>query len=123
MMETFKASVQYGDWEGTAAADGAHPTSVEEYLGNKGLINPNEFLVAASLYVQEKSTYVRVFVFEHGKEFESVKDTLIATSGPILVREVEIELTLEEFVDLFKRFSVVLTWSGLQLEGRNYSVV
>jgi hypothetical protein len=50
-METFKASAQYGDWQGTAAADDAH-SDLREYLEGKKLINPNEFLIAATLYVE-----------------------------------------------------------------------
>ncbi len=52
-MESFKASVQYGDWEGTAAADGAHAISVDDYLEKKGLIKSGEFLLATSLWVGE----------------------------------------------------------------------
>src|SRR5712692_9178689 len=121
-MESFKASVQYGDWEGTAAADDAH-TDLREYLEGKKLINPNEFLIAASLYVDEGYTNVRVFAFQGGRHFESVKDALAAITGPIPVRAINVKLTQEEFIGLFKRFDVILTWKGFELEGRNYSVI
>jgi len=122
-MESFKASVQYGDWEGTAAADDGHQRTLQTYLQEKGLINPEEFLVAASLYVSEVSTHVQAFVCPKAHDFESVKNALAAIAKPIPVREINVELTLEEFVGLFKRFKVMLTWHGLQLEGRGYSVI
>lgn len=123
-MESFKASTQYGDWEGTAAADDRQ-SSLREWLGDKGLIKPGEFLIAATLYVSEHnytSPYVRAFVFQNGENFELVKDALATIQGPIPVREVNVKLTTEEFLGLFKRFDVKLTWHGLQLEGREYVV-
>ena len=122
-MESFKASTQYGDWEGTAAADGAHAITVHEYLQDKGLINPNEFLLATSFYSSESFTHVRAFMFQGGNNFESVQNTLAGIAGPIPVREVNVKLTPEEFLGLFKRFHVMLTWHGLELEGRDYSVI
>jgi hypothetical protein len=122
-MEFFKASVQYGDWEGAAAADGAHLISVEEYLEKKGLTKPNEFLIATSLYIEENSVFARAFLFNGHRDFDSVQNSLAVIKGPIPVRVVEIPLKLEEFVGLFKRFDVMLTWRGLQLEGREYSII
>jgi hypothetical protein len=122
-MESFKASVQYGDWEGTAAADDAHQTSLTEYFRGKGQISTNEFLIAASLYVSEGFTNVRAFVFQKEHNFESVRNALAAIARPIPVREVDVKLTPEEFIGLFKRFYVMLTRHGLQLEGRDYSVI
>jgi len=40
---------------------------------------------------------------------------------PVPVRVVDVPLTLEKFVALFKRFNVMLTWHGLKLEDREYS--
>jgi hypothetical protein len=39
---------------------------------------------------------------------------------PIRVRRVDVELTLEEFFSLFKRFNVVLSRRGLSLIDREY---
>jgi hypothetical protein len=121
-MERFKASTQYGDWEGTAAAD-EQPSSIRKWLESNGLIKSSEFLVAVSLYVSEheyNSPYLRAFVFQ-GEKHESVKNALDTTKGAIPVRSIEVKLTTEQFLELFKRFSVMLTWQGLQLEGREYS--
>jgi hypothetical protein len=127
-METFKAGVQYGDWEGTAAADGANATSIEDYLESKGLIKEDEFLIAVKLWVGENhggklgSTFVRALLVK-GQELESVRDALNAIAGEIPVRSVDVAVTLEEFVGLFKRFDVALTWSGLELGERKYRVI
>ncbi len=121
-MESFKASTQYGDWEGTAAADGQH-RSLHEYLKEKGLMKSHEFLLAVTLYVPEHDyarPFVRVFLYEKGKDYESVKASIEATKGPIPVRKLELKLTTEEFLELFKRFDVTLTWHGLELEGRDF---
>ncbi|SRR5713226_9760998 len=121
-MESFKASVQYGDWEGTAAADDAH-VDLKEYLEGKKLINPNEFLIAASLWVDEDYVDVEVFAFQGKNDFESVKHALATIRGPIPVRKVNVKLTPKEFIGLFKRFAVVLTLKDLELEGREYSAI
>jgi|HubBroStandDraft_6_1064221.scaffolds.fasta_scaffold41548_2 hypothetical protein len=121
-MESFKASTQYGDWEGTVSADAAQANSLRELLQARGLIKPNEFLVAASFYYSEgEPNPVRALVFEGENKYESVQKVLTANSGPIPVREINVELTAEEFLRLFKRFHVMLTWHGFELEERGYS--
>ena len=121
-MEFFKAATQYGDWEGTAAAD-EQPSSIRDYLKEKGLIQSHEFLVAATLYVTEhgyNKPFIRAFIFENADNVGSVRDAINANEGPIPVRTVEVPLTTEEFLSLFKRFNVMLTWRGLSLAGREY---
>ena len=96
----------------------------ENGFKDKGLINPDEFLIAATVCVSEhdyNSPYVRAFVFQKGNDFESVKKALATIKGAIPVRRIVVELTTEEFLGLFKRFHVMLTWHGLQLEKRDYS--
>lgn len=46
---TFKAKVQYQDWEGTAAADGHQGHEFEEFLETKQLMGQHETLIALSL--------------------------------------------------------------------------
>jgi hypothetical protein len=123
----FKASVQYGDWQGTAAADGDHASTLSSYLETKGLTKPGEFLIAMSLWVGENhggelgSIIVRAFLFDGPRDHESVRMALANISGAIPVRAIDLTLTLEQFVLLFKRFDIVLTWRGLELEDREYS--
>lgn len=119
-METFEASVQYGDWEGTASADAVHDGSVHQYLQTKGLADDDEFVLATSLWAGEGTVRVRVYLFKGEQNFEDVRRTLAAIEGPIPVRAVDLSLTLEDFVGLFKRFNVLLTWQGLSLQGHEY---
>jgi hypothetical protein len=118
-METFKASVQYGDWEGTAAADDVDPIadSLHTHLEKNGLMKPDDFLLAAKLWVGENSNNKIAYVFVHTyllnqhQNVESVKETLdqLEVDGePVPVREVSLELTLEQFVAMFKRLAVTL---------------
>lgn len=116
-MELFKASVQYGDWQGTAAADEHQPSLLRNQL--KSLMKPNEFLAAVSFWSSEGFTSIRGLVVQ-GEDFESAK-AVAETNDPIPVREITLKIGNEEFVALFKRFHVMLTWRGLQLDGREYT--
>lgn len=124
-MNTFKASVQYGDWKGTAAADDADQVGLRKYLENHGLIQAGEFLIATSMWVGENhgklgSVHVRAYLYTKGEDFDTVKAALDATTGPISVRVVDIDLAIEEFIILFKRFDLVITHRGLDLTGREF---
>ena len=119
-MQHFKASTQYGDWEGTSAADNSIPHGLREYLEEKGLIKADEFLVAASMYSSEGYISVSAFAVPDGN-LQNVKESLDAKGDPVAVREIETELTRDEFFDLFKRLNLVLTRRGLDLGGREYS--
>jgi len=81
-MESFKASVQYGDWKGTAAADDADgEKSIRDYLEKKQLIKPDEFLMAASLWVSEGHISIRAFLLKGHQDLESVQEALDALGG------------------------------------------
>ena len=133
-MASFKASVQYGDWHGTAAADDIDigNVSVERYLRERGLMNEGEFLLAIELFVGETNRnddlpepFIRAFVFEDADKYEDVKERLEeleARDEPIPVREIRIEMSLAAFVGMFKRFAVTLTWQDLPLTDREYRV-
>ncbi len=123
---TFVAAAQYDDWLGTAAADNADGNSdLAHLLQQKGLYDPDkELLVAAEMYVAENNagrlggSTISAYVVE-GNRFDDVAPVL-ADQDPIPVRRISLELPLQEMVALFKRFSVSLTWRGLDLVGRRY---
>ena len=130
-MESFKASVQYGDWHGTAAADDSDVSaiSVDRYLEKKGLIKPDEFLLAVQLFVGESHNnklakpYIRAYLLNDAENYETVQarlEELESAGEPIPVREVNIDVPLGEFVAMFKRFAVMLTYRDLPLTGREY---
>ena len=120
-MGYFKASVQYGDWHGTAAADNTDfQERLHAYLEKKELMKPGEFLIAVSLWVGEGSTFIHAYLFEGGPSHDDVLNQLDAIDGPVPVREVTIEMPLQEFLKSFKRFNVILTWQNLPLGDRQY---
>ena len=131
--EWLKASVQYGDWHGTAAADNSDfEMTVYKYLEKKNQIKPGEFLLAVQLYTGSEmkvgkldKPYIRAYLLEGAGHFEAAKarlDELEAAGEPIPVREVEINVPLGEFVSWFKRFSVMLTARDLPLTDRECRV-
>lgn len=125
-MEKFRASVQYGDWEGTAAADNAH-VSFSSFLRQKGTLKDGELLVGVRVFVGEnldenpQVPWIRA-VISNGNGFDNVKSQ-IENSPELILSERDVALSLNEFFSLFKRFSVVLTSKGLGLDGREYKVI
>lgn len=121
-MEKFKASSHYGDWHGTSAADDGDETSLERFLEKKGLKRESEFLIAAKLFVSQDNPQIRAFFYDGGQTLESVQVAIDKTVGPIPVREVTVDLTVKEFLGLFKQFEVSLTWQNLLLGEREFRV-
>lgn len=126
-MESFVAGVQYGDWKGTAAADNADLKDIHELLRSKGAYDyTKEAVIGVRLWIGEnhgghvEAPYVTALIVD-AAGYGDVPKLLASQDGPIPVKRVELELTLEEFMGLFKRFSVVLTKSGLDLDGRTYT--
>jgi hypothetical protein len=125
-MGNFKASVQYGDWKGTAAADNADQNDLSDYLQGKGLMNENEFPIASSLWVGENhggklgTVMVTAYLF-HKPDHATVNDALNAIYGPITVREIDVEVSLTEYIGFFKRFSVFNTRRGLDINEREFT--
>jgi hypothetical protein len=134
-MPSFKASVQYGDWHGTAAADDIDPgaRSGRRYLEEKGLVKDNEFVVAIEFFIGEAhhneklpKPYIRAFVLEGVHKYEEAQkrlEELQAAREAVPVREISVDIPLEEFLGMFKRFSVMLTWQDLPLTDREYRVI
>jgi hypothetical protein len=127
-MSSFKASVQYGDWNGTAAADNADQISLSHYLEKKGLVKDEEFLLASSIFIGENhggrigGVYITAHLFTPPPN-TTIDVALEAITGPIPVRELELEMTLEEYLGFFKRFKVFHTARHLNLEGREYKAI
>ena len=124
----FKASVQYNDWKGTAAADGNSLNSIHDYLEGAGLKSENEFLISVSCSAiefhpkQGEKATVRAYLLD-GKDFESVQHAISSGRGKLPVRIVNLEMTPDEFISLFKRFDIVLNWRGLALEDREFEAM
>ena len=77
--EKFYASVQYGDMKGTASADRHDQYTMEKYLEEKGLIQPDEMLVGVSMWsgevherTQDETVYVTA-ILTKAEGYENVK--------------------------------------------------
>jgi len=121
---SFKASVQYGDFGGTAAADHADINGLADYLRSQGLMRENEFLIAVELWIGEnhagvvRPPSIRALVVEAPDYEGAISDVL--AQDPVPVRAIDAPLTLEQFIGYFKRFAVTLTIRGSDLECKDY---
>jgi hypothetical protein len=125
--EKFIASVQYGDFKGSAAADGADRGDAGAWLTSNGLRQEGEFLLGITLYIGEnhgkhEDPVYAEFLLASAGDHDNVQAMIDANAGPILVRRVKREIPLTEFFGLFKRFSVHLSSHGM-LEGKDYTYV
>lgn len=126
--DTFRASVKYGDWKGTAAADDAGgECDLASFLESKGLYDSeSEFLLAVELDISEnhrgiaEAPIINALIIEWPGNHDSLIAHLKKQTDPISVRRVPVELTTEEFIGVFKRISVVLLGRDLGLDGREY---
>jgi hypothetical protein len=124
---SFKAGVQYDDFEGTAAADRADKNDLGYYLRSNGLMQSGDFLVAAELWVGENhggkvaQPAIRALVVDAPDYEGAVRDVL--NRDPVPVRKIDLPLSLDQFLALFKRFAVTLTIRGGELGGKDYREV
>lgn len=56
-------------------------------------------------------------------EYATVRYSLDALAGPIPMHAVEVHVGLEEYLAFFKRFSVMHTKQGLNLDGRLFAQI
>ena len=122
----FQASVQYNDLVGTAAADRHDFRDLGKYLEEKGLARAGERVVGiemSSLEVHTKiqDNPVHVSAFVTTQDFDSMRKLLDAEKT-LEVRKISLEMKLNEFFGLFKRFEVTISNGGL-LNGRDIAVV
>jgi hypothetical protein len=123
--EKFEAAVQYEDWEVSAVADSADLRDLHKLLTERDLMTYKEFPIGIQFYVGEhfpgNDLNPSICVVIVGKkDFDSVEKFLNETPDPVPVRVIDLELTTEEFFGLFKRFSISISRSGLEFNGREY---
>lgn len=119
--DTFRAGVQYNDLKGTAAADRHDNRDFSNYLKEKGLIRDGESLIGIELWsgevhgtVQDKPVYVTALV-SSGEKYDTIHEEVMS-GQPVQVRKIELEMNLNEFFGLFKRFAISI--SGFDLTDR-----
>ncbi|MBS7546277.1 hypothetical protein [Ancylobacter oerskovii] len=123
MPEALKAGVQYGDWDGTVAADNGDQGGIHDHLREKGLLRDDEALLAIRFHSGSTDgiPWVDALVLR-AAGFDGAKQILQQTDTPTLYQR-KFEPTLQEFFSLFKRFNIVLTISGQNLSGREFDIV
>jgi hypothetical protein len=123
-MDIFRASVQYGDWRGTAAADNADFMAFYRLLQEKRLITETDFLVGIHVWIGEnhggqvQPPYITAYLLEGIDNYENAEAALRTMRDPLDLKRVRVKLTLNEFLGLFKRFSIALAPRGLDITGR-----
>ncbi|HDZ9337730.1 TPA: hypothetical protein RUZ37_002854 [Vibrio cholerae] len=123
-METFKASVQYGDMKGSSAADEADLEHAATWLEKSGDISKNEFVVGISMWVGENhgthTDPVSVkFLVTELNGYASIPEMLKANSDSFEVRVVRKDMNIADFLALFKRLAITLSTGGI-IEGKSY---
>ncbi|MCZ6610048.1 MAG: hypothetical protein O7A66_08615 [Alphaproteobacteria bacterium] len=127
-METFQANVQYNDWKGTAAADNADQNDIRKLLNERGMISDDEFLIGIDLWLgemhgQELAGPGAYALIIDAKDYREAERKLNEAHDPLSFKRVRLDLSMEEFLLLFKRFAVSLSWKGFDLTGHEYVAI
>ncbi|MCW3479745.1 hypothetical protein OL229_09240 [Neisseriaceae bacterium JH1-16] len=121
-MEYISAGVQYDDFVGQVAAD-CHDSlaSFSAYMKGRGLIEDGEFVIAINFYSGDNGFLSTSVLVAPLQGYDSVPAWLAANPDPLPVRKVSLDVSLDQFFDLFKRFEVVMAPKGLAVLGRGYN--
>lgn len=120
--DNFKASVQYNDLKGSAAADKADSDDAEKWLAKKYLIQDGEHLVGIKVFVGESHGDCNEPIFVEFLIDLGSRDILRlsgAEDSPIELKVVRENMSINEFFSLFKRFEITLSPDG-DLENKHY---
>jgi hypothetical protein len=116
-MERFEASVQYGDWKGSCAADDSDSQSLSVCLREAGYLSEEEIVVAIQFYASYGDF---VYSYAYVMSFEERKKQIDGSAQDIEVRKIELQLTPAEFLKLFKRFDIFLTDPHSHIDGQEF---
>lgn len=125
-MEIFKASVQYNDLKGSAAADNADMADAAKWLKSNGHIN-DEYVVGISMWAGEnhgkhKDPVSVKFLVSSLNGHDNIPEMLQTSNEPIQVKEIRIDMDIADFLALFKRLEITLSNGGL-IEGKTYTAI
>lgn len=114
--ENFQAGVHYNDFTGSAAADEADMQSISGYLSQKALIHDEEFLVGIELSSGVNQLSLTAVVAQLNG-YDNLQVAL-ESGHPLEVREIPLNMDLNEFLSFFKAVNITLSRKG-SIEGRN----
>lgn len=101
-----KASTQYDDFVGTAAADISDSIHLEDYLSANG-VDTEKYQVIGIEFYANYAEFISVRFICEEKESQEIK-----TIG------FEKNITKDDFFNLFKRFNVIVTKKHIDIDGR-----
>ncbi len=117
--ENFQAGVHYNDFTGSAAADEADIQSISEYLSKNALTHDGEFLVGVELTSGVNRLSLTALVAQLNG-YENLQVAL-ESGHPLEVREIPLNMDLNEFLSFFKAVNITLSRKG-SIEGRNIAI-
>jgi hypothetical protein len=120
-MERFSARVQYDDWRGQAAADNSSGAGIRDLLRQRKLIHDGQFVVGLDFSALERAFVHVTAILIDAENYEAAAQALAAAGDPIKVRKVTVDLSVNEFFTLFKRFHITLSPKGLDIVGCDIS--
>ena len=97
-----KASVQYNDLKGTAAADKSDFVWLDSVLNERGVDTDRYEVIGASFYSGYSDYFSASIICIDKERSTEEKEYIVSISF-------ENEFTKEQFFDLFKRFKVIIT--------------
>lgn len=118
MAKNFRASVQYDDFRGTAAADRGDNNDLLSHFREQGYVSEKDVLVAIEFRsgenhggpVKEMSVTLTVADLQN----YTTLDNFLADPKRPPLRSINVDMTNDEFFGLFKRFNVVLAHNGYE---------
>lgn len=108
-MEIFKAGVQYNDLMGSVAADRSDNLSFIDYLRGRDLANDDEHIIGYRFGFNENhmQKIINLGLVIYLLKGENEKE----------IRAIEVEMPSADFFSYFKRFDLVMTSKGFDLDG------
>lgn len=121
--ENFSAHTHYDHFKGTAAADDFDLRSINQFLENKGLVQPGEFLAGVKMsWGAPKGAVKTVTVhalLAKTTDYDGLK-ALAESDEPLSLRKANIDVSLEDFFGCFKQFEIALSPKG-EIDGKEIS--
>ena len=102
---------------------------LDDYLQKKSMLKPDDFLIGLSfgrmkgLNGAPSTVSITAYVFEGHAHGDEAREAIASIKGAIPVREIPMEVTIDQFFKFFKDFEVVLTAGDFNLREREISVV
>lgn len=122
MAEKFEAAAQYDDWRGQFAADDLSNGDIRDLIRERGLVGEEQFLVGVSFYSSENDFVSVGCYFVEATGVDEARQYLDSEDTPDVSVAYIRDLNAQQFVRLFKRFDIAMSWKGLDLIERELEI-